>query len=312
MSSWHSPQSIYSLGHRALIDLFSAPVLVEEKVDGSFFAFGLYEDGLRMRSKGAEILLGAPEKMFDRAVAAVSAVQASLRVSWQYRGEYLRSPKHNALAYSRVPANHVMLFDICTAEETYLSYEEKAEEATRLGFEAVPRLREGLVSSAEELQALLENTSALGGQKIEGVVVKRYDAFGPDKKALFGKYVSEAYREVHAREWKAENPTQGDVVQALIQKYHSAARWQKAVMRLREEGRIEGSPRDIPAILQSVWPDILKEEEQAIKQALFDWAKDKVRRGVTAGLAEWYKDQLLRQQFEQDVPAVDTGAILSP
>ncbi len=41
---------------------------------------------------------------------------------------------------------------------------------------------------------------------------------------------------------------------------------------------------------------------------VFDWAWDKIRRGVTAGIPQWYKDQLLARQFES-APA---GAGIGP
>ena len=43
-TSWHSYPSIFALGHRALAELFLDPVVVEEKVDGSQFSFGLFEE----------------------------------------------------------------------------------------------------------------------------------------------------------------------------------------------------------------------------------------------------------------------------
>ena len=56
----HSYPSIYALGHKAVADIFNEPVLVEEKVDGSQFGFGIYETdpgewAPRCRSKGAEL-----------------------------------------------------------------------------------------------------------------------------------------------------------------------------------------------------------------------------------------------------------------
>lgn len=56
----HSYSSIYALGHKALEDLLKTPVLVEEKLDGSQFSFGVYinQEGerlLKCRSKGADI-----------------------------------------------------------------------------------------------------------------------------------------------------------------------------------------------------------------------------------------------------------------
>ncbi len=295
--------------------MFLDPVVVEEKVDGSQFSFGVFpepdsaiEEGctvydqdrcrVRVRSKGAEMLPEAPEKMFQKAVDWVLANERNFRLGWTYRAEYLAKPKHNALAYGRAPKNHLILFDINPAHEEYLPYEVKAEEASRLGLEVVPLLHSGMVESAAQFREYLDRESVLGGQKIEGVVAKNYARFEPNKKVLMAKFVSEAFKEVHAREWKAENPTQGDIVQVLIQRYHSAARWQKAVMHLREQGKIEDSPRDIGLLMREIWPDIEREEKEAIKDALYAWAQDKVRRGVTAGLPEWYKEQLLRKQFE--------------
>jgi hypothetical protein len=117
MSSWHSYPSIYNFGHKAICDLLKHDVLVEEKVDGSQFSFGVFktvgEDDpditapvmLRVRSKGAVMHPDAPEKMFTKAVESVKEREHLLTLGWTYRGEYLQKPKHNALAYDRVPSS---------------------------------------------------------------------------------------------------------------------------------------------------------------------------------------------------------------
>ena len=297
MESWHSYPSIYALGHRYVSELLLDPVLVQEKVDGSQFSFGLFADGYRCRSKGAQINVLAPDKMFSKGVQQVMALP--LREGWTYRGEYLAKPKHNALAYERVPAGNVILFDISTGHEEYASLGVVQEEAARLGLEVVPTLHEGMVTDIQMFRELLARNSVLGGQKIEGVVVKNYARFGVDKHVLMGKFVSEAFKEVHAKVWKMENPGAGDIVQQLGEKYHSAARWGKAVQHLREAGKLDGSPKDIGLLFAEVPEDIKKECEEEIKEVLFAWAWPKVRRAVTAGLPEWYKDKLLEQQFEK-------------
>lgn len=299
MNSWHSPQSVYQLGHKAVTEILNGPVLTEEKIDGSFFAFGVYNGELRCRSKGATLNLLAPEQMFRAAIETAKELAPLLTPGWQYRGEYLSKPHHNALTYSRVPNKHVIIFDILTGEEEYLPYGAKTREAERLGLEVVPLLHTGRIDNIEMFRSLLETESILGGQKIEGVVVKRYDLFGLDKKALFAKYVSEAFKEVHAKEWKQANPQQGDIVQLLIEKYRTPARWQKARMHLREAGVLEGSMRDTPHILKEVPEDIKKEHEEDIREELFCWAWPKLRRGVVAGLPEWLKKELLQEQFRE-------------
>ena len=66
MNSWHSYPSVYNLGHRALEPLLAHPLNIEEKVDGSQFSFGRFDGVLRVRSKGQELIIDAPEKMFTR------------------------------------------------------------------------------------------------------------------------------------------------------------------------------------------------------------------------------------------------------
>lgn len=296
MDSWHAYPSVFALGHKLLKDLLLDPVLVQEKVDGSQFSFGLFADGYRARSKGAVLNLIAPDKMFARGCEIVQGLP--LHEGWTYRGEYLCKPKHNALAYDRVPRNHIILFDINTGHEEYLSPEAVHNEAERLGLDAVPTLFYGLLQEVGFLRDLLEAVSCLGGQKIEGVVVKNYQRFGPDHKVLMGKFVSEAFKETHSREWRAANPNRTDVVEALIVALRTPARWAKAVQHLQERGALENSPRDIGLLYNEVPADIQKEEADFIKEKLFEWAWPKIHRGTTAGLAEWYKEQLLKQQFD--------------
>lgn len=299
-TSWHSYPSLYNLGHRALEGLFDDPVLIEEKVDGSQFSFGEFDGQLKCRSKGAQLNVDCPEGMFLRGVDSVKSRRHLLRDGWTYRGEYLQKPKHNSLAYDRHPEGHVIIFDINPGEEVYLSYAEKKAEAERIGFECVPIVHHGMVQSSDELLAFMECISILGGQKIEGVVIKNYAKFGPDKKALMGKFVSEAFKEVHKKEWKISNPTSKDVVSTLIDSLRTQARWNKAIQHLREAGQITDTLRDIGPILKEVQADTLKECEEDIKAALYQWAKPQIMRGVIAGVPEFYKELLAKQQFGED------------
>lgn len=297
--------SIYNLGHAAITDLLKTPVIVEEKVDGSQFSFCKREDGeLECRSKGAPINLVAPEGMFTAAVELVKALENELYPGYVYRGEYLAKPKHNVLCYNRAPARGVVIFDINSGNETYLSAEEKRDLAAEIGLETVPVLFSGIIEDATHFRSFLEVESFLGGQKVEGVVIKpmAYDLFGRDKKVLMGKFVSEHFKEVHKREWKDEHGTKShaDILQLIAFQYANAARWQKAVIHLEEAGKIEHSPRDIGTLMAEIPGDVLKECEEDIKSDLMKWAWPQLRRIVTRGLPEWYKEQLLKRQFEPD------------
>jgi hypothetical protein len=307
-TSWHSYPSIFALGHRAIKELFLDEVLVEEKIDGSQFSCGRFDNELKCRSKGATLNVDYPEKMFS--VAVETAKSLDLKDGWTYRTEYLLKPKHNTLAYDRVPNKNLILFDINSNEEEYLTYDDKRKEAERIGLEIVPFLFSGRVDSPETLLAFLERTSILGGQKIEGVVVKNYHRFGQDKKVLMGKYVAEAFKEIHGGEWKKNNPTSGDVIQTLILSLKTPARWNKAIQHLREQGLITDTPKDIGLLIKEVQQDIDKECVDEIKDALYKNAISHIRRGIVGGLPEWYKSELLKLQFtEEDNLTVSNNTI---
>jgi hypothetical protein len=298
--------SIFNLGHRALLDLFSGPVVVQEKVDGSQISFGRRDSELRIRSKGQPINVDAPDKMFAPGVEAIKAVAHQLMEGYTYRGEYLQKPKHNALTYSRIPSNHIVLFDVDAGDQAYTPHYVIVEEAARLGFDAVPELFTGIVADHDFLRNLLQTESFLGGCKIEGVVIKNYWRFGQDKKILMGKLVSEAFKELHTMEWGAANPKGGDILQQLTDMVRTERRWEKAVEHLRDAGLLEGTPRDIGKLVVEVPNDIEREAQHEIIARLWNWAWPTIRRNAVKGLAEWYKDRLASDQPMAEVCNIDS------
>lgn len=306
-AGWHSYGSVYNLGHRAVADLFRVPVNIEEKVDGSQFSFGYYpgaDHELRVRSKRVEFPVDAPEGMFKLACATVRDLfmKGLLTPGWTYRGEVLAKPKHNALAYDRVPNANIVIFDINIGRETYLPYADKLAECERIGLECVPALALGvMVNDVEKLRGYLDTLSMLGGQKVEGIVIKPqdYNLYAVDKHVLMGKFVSEAFREVHKQSWKADNPTTGDIIATLAAQFCTPARWNKAIQHLLEEGRIAGDKvQDIGTIIKEIPQDVCKECADDIKDALFKYAWPHIARACTRGFPEFYKDRLMRMQFD--------------
>lgn len=299
----HSYSQIYNLGHAAISELLKHPVLVEEKIDGSQLSFGLTADGeLEMRSKGAAINTADPESMFKRGVESITALKDKLTPGWVYRGEYLNSPHHNVITYSRIPNNHVILFEVETADQQFLSPAEKFTEASRIGLECVPMIAMGTITTMEQFRGYLETESILGGSKVEGVVIKPLDyaLFGKDKKVLMGKYVSEAFKEVHSKTWNAEHKPPGnqEVIALLAASLATEARWSKAVIHLKERGELTGELKDIGLLMKEVPNDVKKECEAEIKEELFRWAWPQLKRGLIRGFPEWYKERLAKTQFD--------------
>jgi hypothetical protein len=240
--------------------------------------------------------------MFKKAVDVIRELAPALHPGWTYRGEYLQKPKHNTLTYSRTPQNNIIGFDIMReGQEDYLSYDEKRAEFERIGLEIVPIIYQGKVESLEMFNEFLDRTSILGGQKIEGVVVKNYRFITDDKKVAMGKYVSEAFKEVHNKDWKERNPSRSDIVLQIIDQYQSEARWNKAIQHMRENGILDESPKDIGFLLQAVSMDILAECQDEIKDILFKHFWKTISRGVTNGLPQWYKQKLAEKAFETEM-----------
>jgi hypothetical protein len=120
---------------------------------------------------------------------------------------------------------------------------------------------------------------------------------------MMGKFVSEKFKEVHNKEWKNSNPNKGDVIAQIIETYTSEARWNKAIQHLKEAGALDGSPKDIGALMKEVSEDVRIECNDEIKEKLFKWAWPNIQRALTGGLPQWYKEKLLVQQFEGEVDA---------
>lgn len=300
----HSYPKVYTIGHRGVAELFLGDVLVEEKIDGSQFNFCRIGEEVQMRSRGAAVYTENAQ-MFAAAVNAVKELAPRLHEGWGYRAEFLMKPKHNVLCYGRVPRFNLILFDVTTGDECYLTRFEKEQEAERIGMEIVPVMYFGPVSKSEDILAFLERESVLGGH-VEGIVVKNYARFGMDKKVLMGKFVREDFKESHSKEWKAANPTISDIVERLIATLRHERRWEKAVERMRDAGILEHSPRDIGALIKEVQQDIRAEEMDFIRDKLAEWALPRIMRASSAGLPEWYKKRLLDSAFEGQPEEIKT------
>lgn len=298
-----SYSSIFAMGHKATVDMFNVPVLVEEKIDGSQMSWMKDEAGeVHFRSKGAVIYQGAVQKLFQPAVDHILSVKDHLKPGVIYRGEVVSKPKHNVLAYDRAPRGYVVLFDVDIGLENYVDAPAKDVCADCLGLE-VPQVLALWTErpTMEAMLALLTTPSMLGGQLIEGFVMKAYGLYGPDKKTLMAKYVSERFKEVHKRSFKADGD-KGDIFDQLEAAFRTEARWEKAVQHLRDAGTLVGSPRDIGPLLKEVAEDVEREEAEAVKEKLWQWARKMFLRKVTGGLPEWYKKKLLESVAEPPKP----------
>ncbi len=275
--------------------------IVEEKVDGSQFRVWFDKEGaMHVGSKSVDdnIDLG----LFDKAIEVVkerfSDTKAKDRKYWAFFFEYLKKPKHNTLAYDRIPKGHLVLFDVWNGKQ-FLPYEEIEEIADAFYFEVVPKITEIKWKdiTIEKVEEWLETTSFLGGQKIEGVVLKSYERYklNPYTKRYepyIYKYVREDFKEKNKVEWKDKKVS---VIEKLKKELNNVNRWKKAIIHLKEKGELEYSPRDIPKLFKEINQDIEKEEKEYIKEELYNYFRKEILRGATKGFPEWYKKWLLER-----------------
>jgi len=295
----NSYPKIHSIGHPQISELFNGEILLEEKVDGSAISWVVENQELFVRSKGVQLNVDVPEKLFSKAVEILKENINIFKSGVVYRGEYLSKKKHNCLNYDRVPKNNIIIYDIMTAPEAYVNYDEKKLEVERIGFEVVPLIYCGPGSkmSVNDLRDMMTKISCLGGVNIEGFVVKNYSKFTFDGKPMMGKYVSEIFKETNKVEWSKSNPTNKDILNLLIEEYRSKGRWNKALIHLKEKGSLTNSPKDIASLLKETQIDIEEECKEEIKEKLWNWAKSHIMRGAIKGLPEYYKEYLLNSQF---------------
>lgn len=294
---------IWNVGHPETARLFDGKVTIQEKVDGSQFSFMKDEDGVvYYRSKGSARFAGEGG-LFASAINEVEDMKDLLNPGWVYRCETLCRPKHNCLTYGRIPNKSIVLYDVQTGDSTFMLSSEIEAEALRLGVDPIRTFHHRTrITSVDDVMALMEEESFLGGCKIEGLVFKTYDKFNlTDGKVLMGKYVSEAFKERNSSNWKKANPSKTDILVAIGESLRTEARWNKAIAHAREEGALTHSPKDIGPLIKLIQQDIEEEEKEAIKEQLWKEFRRLFMGKASHGFPEYYKKLLLDRQFDDSV-----------
>ena len=295
---------IFAIGSPYIPKLFTGRVEVTEKIDGSQFNFGLDSNKtMVMRSKGKDLFVEDPEKMFQQAIDYVVSIGEKIKSQFPpetyFYTEFLNKPKHNVLQYKRIPKNHLILFAAYFAGTGYVDYKKLKDLSDIIDTEVVPLLFEGEIKNIDELNHLLALESGLGGETVEGIVVKNYGqtVFIADQVfPSLGKFVREQFKERHKAEW-GQNEGKGKW-QTFLESFRTDARFGKAVQHLTEKGELTFSPADIGKLLVELKRDLVDEEKETIKNELYAFFIDEILRKATAGFPEWYKEQLLKKAFD--------------
>lgn len=306
-ASFPSYVKVLQLGDPRITDLLKQPHVVEEKVDGAQFRFG---------KVGGKVLTGShrvrfdeyrpPDKMFRVVVDYVDSIAEQLPEGVMFFAEMLAKPKQNTILYGRAAKNGLMLFDAWdSGGKRWLNLQELSETASRLDIDPPNILAQSDGSEPETLDTMeryLNTQSYLKSEigtsaVIEGIVVKCYREALPvtyqQLPGLFGKYVRDSFKEENAVQWKGKKGSPTDMV---VSRFKTTARWEKAVLHANEEGKLEWSMRDMRTLLDEIERDIEEEVKPMAVDMLWDTIEHQIRKGLSSGFAEWWKQKLLERQ----------------
>lgn len=281
--------------------IFEDPIVVQEKLDGSQFSFGVDGEGnLIARSKNTHRDIHAPDGMFGPAIEYLKGVADDIPPETVLRGETLASPSHNILNYDTRPDGHVALFGGETSDGELLDVSDVQKVAEQLGVDHAPVLYQGEAphDSWQDnwgwVEEFLEEESYLGGVRLEGVVVKNYYRPTRYNKFTACKVVRDDFKERQHESPAATNHK--TILEGLIDEFaeESAkeARWRKVLQHAREDGELEGEPSDLGELIPNLKEDLESESEEIVKERFWEWARKPLFQAVKGGFPEWYKRKL--------------------
>lgn len=305
---------IPSLGSIGTDQIFNGEYIIQEKFDGSQFSWmseevendfcdGYFALKLRAFSKNKELnIVENKEKLFKNAInhlgkqwniLDVDNCEASKNLI--FFGEAFQAPRHNKIKYERVPVNNIMLFDIFDKEKgEFITTKETLKHwASVWDIEWVRYWDQtemaGLVKD-NLLDKIFGEESILGGARIEGVVIKNYGQSNSKTGAepLMVKHVSPEFKEVKPRPVGSRSTN----LKEFIESFRTEARWDKAIQRFKEGFDFPLEDRNIGQLVRDIHTDLIIEEEDNIKKALWEMYKKDILSTSVRGFAEYFKERL--------------------
>ena len=295
---------IYTVGDRETVDLFKGDVTITEKIDGSFFAFGIEDGKLAFRSRKQVVQPNTVDGMFGKTVAAITEREEIIRELDEmqpgivFYGEAVNKPKHNKLTYEVIPNGNIVLWGVREAGEFY-GYEQVQKAAFTLSLPVTQRIEVSTLSVAILEHLIAETPSMLGGQ-MEGVVIRSYDFVDVyDGAPIHAKLVGTAFREKMTTKSTSKKPTLGKIYD-LFDDDAKIARWRKTLQHLAEEDRLSDSVRDIGPMMGEIARDFTEESHEDIKEMLFTIFRPDIIKHIQTGMPDWYKQELQSRMEDAD------------
>mgnify|MGYP000871631729 FL=1 len=181
--------------------LLSAPVRVEEKIDGANLGLSVGPDG-RLCAQNRGQYLEAPYRgQFTRLAAWLAAresvLASALRQNLILFGEWCAA--RHSVEYEQLP-DWFVAFDVYDRESgRYWSATRRDEFCARLGLAIAPTLSEGRMSLSALRELVTTRRSRFGDSLIEGVVVRRDEGDWLDSRA---KLVAPGFTQAITEHWR--------------------------------------------------------------------------------------------------------------
>lgn len=306
-------QKVYGIEKIESKGVLEGNIIVEEKLDGKQFRIEISKNGVRCGSHKVDDI-NEGDKQFKLGIQKAKEVfkplsdwlaDANSDQVFNVYAEYMPCLTSNAVAYKRVPSNNLVVFDVYTNDK-YLTYDEKNDFAKSWHLECIYKMWEGNGKdfTKEKAEELLKQESPLLGNNpdhhyktVEGIVIKNYGKYYdsirfPWLSGMFmcSKWVNEPFQELN----KAANPSNKNSVDNLIEMYKAnEARFRKAIQHLEEEGKLANEMKDLAILIPAVKDDIVEEDKENIKDALWKIFSSKILGVSVLGFPEFYKKYLI-------------------
>ena len=273
---------IKHLGTDELSDIFDGTVVVQSKVDGANFHFWLDDGKLVFGSRNKSMEGKTDPKGWLGMVPVLEAFGKypdKFNPYYQYYGE---SMQRHTIIYESI--TDFVGYDILNVETgLFLNWKDAKNEFESIGlqFINVHFERHGSEITIEELEKCIEK-SPYRKNGDEGIVVKNYDKLNKHGDVLFGKIVTDNFKEMNRKVFKGTNQTHKtfDSNVLLADTYCTEARIEKMVYSLVDEGhKLDMSMMSI--LFNAVTKDIFIENISEIYD-LFDKVNLNNLRGLIA------------------------------
>ena len=301
------------------VDEHKSIYYITEKVDGSQWRFGINAKGEYFSgSKNVNFNeYRLPDRMFkeisermELKLKELNSIHAFPLINDDdficFYGEYIRSEKHNALKYDRVPRGNIYLFDVMINYK-YQNPSEVIKWSEHLGLEPVNIFGTNaneLPSYSKVLSLVKNSTSCLGNVCPEGAVIKNYDILITDNytktsSPFMVKVVRDEFKEILNKTWKADNgKSHKDIVARIIDRVNKQAVWDKAITHMRDEGKLIGKMQDMKELVPEIHREIEKEWMEIINEELFKSFEHEIAQGFIRGFPDYYKEKLYNNIVE--------------